>query len=133
MNYLGDKTGSVNFTSEGSTYEYTATSNVEEIYLDSDDSVFTPEMGLGTLNDEFTYDITVTMNGNWAQAVYEGGFYASFIDSNYVKDLSQIGMLQIGSFIAANILSRERQEMVYDDAYTGSGGAPNALNSALRD
>ena len=132
MNYLGDKTGSVNFTSEGSTYTYTATSNVEEIYIDSDDSVFTPVTGVGTLDDEYTYDITVTMNGDWAQAVYEGGFYASYIDSNYIKDLSEIGMLQIGSFIGANILTGEGQDMVYDDAYTGSSGAFNGLSSALR-
>ena len=132
MNYLGDKTGNVNFTSEGSTYTYTATSNVEEIYLDSDDSVFTPVTGVGTLDDEYTYDITVTMNGNWAQAVYEGGFYASYIDSNYIKDLSEIGMLQIGSFIGGNILTGEGQDMVYDDAYTGSSGAFNGLSSALR-
>ena len=132
MNYLGDKTGSVNFTSEGSTYTYTATSNVEEIYIDSNDSVFTPVTGVGTLDDEYTYDITVTMNGDWAQALYEGGFYASYIDNNYIKDLSEIGMLQIGSFIGGNILTYEAQDMVYDDAYTGSSGAFNGLSSALR-
>ena len=132
MNYLGDKTGSVNFTSAGSTYTYTATSNVEEIYIDSDDSVFTPVTGVGTLDDEYTYDITVTMNGDWAQALYEGGFYASYIDSNYIKGLSEIGMLQIGSFIGGNILTYEAQDMVYDDAYTGSSGAFNGLSSALR-
>lgn len=132
MNYIGDKTGSVNFTSEGSTYTYTATSNVEEIYIDSNDSVFTPVTGVGTLDDEYTYDITVTMNGDWAQALYEGGFYASYIDSNYIKDLSEIGMLQIGSFIGGNILTYEAQDMVYDDAYTGSSGAFNGLSSALR-
>ncbi len=132
MNYLGDKTGSVNFTSEGSTYTYTATSNVEEIYIDSNDSVFTPVTGVGTLDDEYTYDITVTMNGDWAQALYEGGFYASYIDSNYIKDLSEISMLQIGSFIGGNILTYEAQDMVYDDAYTGSSGAFNGLSSALR-
>ena len=132
MNYLGDKTGSVNFTSAGSTYTYTATSNVEEIYIDSDDSVFTPVTGVGTLDDEYTYDITVTMNGDWAQALYEGGFYASYIDSNYIKGLSEIGMLQIGSFIGGNILTYEAQDMVYDDAYTGSSRAFNGLSSALR-
>lgn len=132
MNYLGDKTGSVNFTSAGSTYTYTATSNVEEIYIDSDDSVFTPVTGVGTIDDEYTYDITVTMNGDWAQALYEGGFYASYIDSNYIKDLSEIGVVQIGSFIGGNILTYEAQDMVYDDAYTGSSGAFNGLSSALR-
>ena len=132
MNYLGDKTGSVNFTSAGSTYTYTATSNVEEIYIDSDDSVFTPVTGVGTIDDEYTYDITVTMNGDWAQALYEGCLYASYIDSNYIKDLSEIGVVQIGSFIGGNILTYEAQDMVYDDAYTGSSGAFNGLSSALR-
>lgn len=49
-----------------------------------------------------------------------------------IKDLSEIGMLQIGSFIGGNILTYEAQDMVYDDAYTGSSGAFNGLSSALR-
>ena len=56
MNYKGDSTGSVQFTSSGSEYKYTASSALEDIYIDTS-SVFTPVYGVGTLTDDFTYDI----------------------------------------------------------------------------
>ena len=132
INYTGTNTGNVNITSSGSEFTYTASGTLEDNTINTS-SVFTPVMGTGTLDDEFTYDITVSYNEAWGNALTSNSFGSYIENAGKNIPLSTIGTIYIGTVMGLEVLSYTGEQAVYEDYMYGSNGAFNAFADALRD
>ena len=126
INYLGDKTGSVDMTSAGSEFTYNASGTFENIYFNKT-SVFTPAMSIGTIDDSFTYEVSVSLSEDWYNALEDSNFTAYLAETGTFT-LTGENVISIGTYMGIEGLNYVGQDYVYED----SGGAFNAFADALR-
>ena len=126
INYLGDKTGNVNITSAGSEFTYNASGTFEDNHINAE-SVFMPTMSIGTIDDSFTYEISVLLSDDWFNALDSNGFTSYMADTGTFA-LTGSNSVSIGTYMGIEGLNNVGIDYVYEDA----GGAFNAFADALR-
>ena len=130
INYVGDSSGNADITSAGSVFTYDALGSFENNYFAAE-SIFTPVTGAGTIEDDFLYDISVTISDDWFSALNSYGFSA-YLTSTKTFKLTGSNSISVGTVMGYEALNAEGRDLLYEDYSYGTSGAFNAFADALR-
>lgn len=130
VNYVGGTSGNVNISASGSEFTYNATSTFDDNYINAS-SVFTPVFGTSTVEDEFTYELSVLFSEDWISALEDNGF-SSYLDMFGDVVIGDSFSISVGTVMGVQALTDVGQQYVYEDYMYGSTGAFNAFTDALR-